>query len=237
MKRKHSQNELFGEIPRNQRWGENWARENGWTFVAGVDEVGRGCLAGPVVAAAVVLPAGHGIKGIADSKKLKATERERLFTKIIARGCCASMMVGNSRIDEVNILRSTMEAMAGSIVRLCRKLGRVPDCVLVDGPHIPRAGLEELRPICIPIKHGDSLSENIAAASIVAKVMRDHLMRVYDGRFEGYGFARHKGYGTPHHLEALQRLGPCVIHRLTFAGVVQGSRGIVVKEEDTFEDL
>jgi ribonuclease HII len=213
------QEELFGEIPMDQRWGELWARASGYNLIAGVDEAGRGCLAGPVVAAAVMLDHDHGIEGLADSKRLSPAARERLFPEIISRSHCAAAMVPSGRIDRINILAATMEAMAACTRRLCAGPGGRPDCILVDGPHVPRSTVADGGVLYIPVKHGDSLSENIAAASIVAKVLRDRLMRLYDTRHAGYGFSRHKGYGTAEHLGALRRLGPCPIHRLTFAGV------------------
>jgi len=223
MKVSLEQTELFQvEITKNQHWGERWALSNGWELVAGVDEVGRGCLAGPVVAAAVILPFNHGIIGLKDSKILSRAKREKLFGEIIKKGCCASSSVSNSRIDRINILRATMEAMARSIVKLCRKMGRSPECILIDGLQVPGRELLGMDVRCIPVRHGDCLSENIAAASILAKVVRDGMMRRYELMYSGYGFSQHKGYGTRRHYMALKKLGPCPIHRLTFSDVVSG---------------
>ena len=208
------------DIPRTQRWGEVWAARNGWRRVAGVDEAGRGPLAGPVVAAAVLLPDGHGIEGLRDSKKLSERRREALYRLITARAAYAVTRVEPSRIDEINIFRATMETMAEAITKLRGKLDADPDCVLIDGPHAPGLALLKRRLFCVPVVKGDSLSENIAAASIVAKVTRDRLMKRMDRRYRGYGFARHKGYGTAAHLAALAALGPCAIHRRSFAGVL-----------------
>ncbi|MBI5526377.1 MAG: ribonuclease HII [Deltaproteobacteria bacterium] len=207
-------------MPPSQRWGEIWAARSGYRLVAGVDEAGRGPLAGPVVAAAVVLPPGHGIDGIGDSKLLSARRREELYSRIKKTAKMAVCRVEAERIDQVNVLRATMEAMAGAIKKLTRSLGREPDCVLIDGPHKPGLHLLGARLNCVPVVKGDRLSENIGAASIVAKVTRDRLMKRFDRKFRGYGFARHKGYGTPEHLAALEGLGPCEIHRRTFAGVL-----------------
>ncbi|MFA6035127.1 MAG: ribonuclease HII [Myxococcota bacterium] len=211
---------ICDDIPRDQRWGEEWARRNGWDVVAGVDEAGRGPLAGPLVVAAVILPRDDGICGIKDSKKTSELQREALFPLIVSKAVCAVRMAGHERIDEVNILRATMESMDWAVTRLCSRLQGVPDLVIVDGPHLPPL-LAASATRSIPLKKGDALSENVAAASIVAKVVRDRLMRRMALRYPGYGFERHKGYGTAAHLEALARLGPCPIHRRSFAGVEQ----------------
>ena len=211
---------LFNDdIPRTQRWGELWAARNGHALVAGVDEAGRGPLAGPVVAAAVCLPKNHTIVGLKDSKKLSARRREELFPLITAQAHYAIEAVGHDRIDAINILRATLEAMAAAIRGLCAGMGRPPDCVLVDGIHTPSPRLLGVSVLCLPVKHGDARSENVAAASILAKVTRDRMMAAYDGDYRGYGFAKHKGYGTREHMEALAALGPCRIHRRSFAGI------------------
>jgi len=221
LRRKARQPCLFDDdIPPSQCWGERWAAHNGYRLVVGVDEAGRGPLAGPVVAAAVSLPPGHGLEGIGDSKQLSASRREELCALITKCAPFAVFRVESDRIDEINILRATMEAMAGAIKKISKALGREPDCILIDGPHKPGIHLLGARLNCVPVVKGDSLSENIGAASIVAKVTRDRLMKRLDRKYRGYGFARHKGYGTPEHLAALSGLGPCEIHRKTFAGVV-----------------
>lgn len=187
------------------------AREAGHWPVAGVDEAGRGPLAGPVVAAAVILPPGFTLLELADSKLLDAPTRERLLVEIeraaLARAVVA---VEPARIDRVNILRATHEAMALALAQLPQR----PRLALVDG--LPARGLP--CPHLAVIK-GDTCCAAIAAASILAKVTRDRLMRELDALFPAYGFARHKGYPTPEHLEALHRLGPCAIHRRTYAPV------------------
>lgn len=186
-------------------WGQ------GLAAVAGVDEVGRGALAGPVVAAAVVLSPGIQLEGVDDSKRLRPMERERLFQRIsqLARGIGVGI-VGSALIEQVNIRQSTLIAMSEAV----QQLPEAPDYLLVDGcDRVP------LRLAQRAIIGGDHLIISIAAASIVAKVTRDRLMVAYDRQFPGYGFAQHKGYGTFAHLQALNRLGPCAIHRRTFRGV------------------
>jgi ribonuclease HII len=179
--------------------------------LAGVDEAGRGPLAGPVLAAAVVLDADSPIAGLADSKQLTARRRELLAVQIRRRA--RAWGVGRAEVEEIdaiNILQATLLAMQ----RACAALGFVPDRVLVDGLHCPALGC----PVEAVIG-GDASVPAISAASILAKVARDREMEALDQRYPGYGFARHKGYGTPEHLKALQRLGPSPIHRLSFAPV------------------
>ncbi len=183
---------------------------HGFKAVAGVDEVGRGALAGPVVAAAVVLSQDGDYSDIRDSKILTPRRRERLAQRIRAEALAVGIgSVAESEIDRINILQATHIAMRLALENLRSK----PDAVLVDGFWLP--GIE---PHCIGIIHGDSLSYSIGAASIVAKVHRDAWMTRMDERFPQYGFARNKGYGTREHLEALTRHGPAPIHRLTFSG-------------------
>lgn len=182
--------------------------DKGIRFVAGVDEAGRGPLAGPVVAAAVVFPPDIFIAGIDDSKKLAPNRREELFQKIhdealvVAKG-----IVSEKEIDRVNILQATFKAMRMAIGRLSIR----PDHLLIDGRPLP----EKFYPQT-PIAGGDRKSFSIAAASIVAKVTRDRMMVVYDEMYPQYGFAKHKGYGTKHHVEAIRKHGYCEIHRKTF---------------------
>lgn len=188
------------------------ARQNGYASIAGVDEAGRGPLAGPVVAAACILPERIFLKGGDDSKKLTPQKRFELYKRItedpeIIYGIG---VVESEIIDKINILKATFEAMLIAVTRLTRQ----PDYILVDGPHLP--------PFTIPARgiiEGDSLSISIAAASILAKETRDQIMTHYHNLYPRYGFDRHKGYGTEDHLRALDDHGPCPIHRFTFAPV------------------
>jgi ribonuclease HII len=194
---------------------QQWAR--GATLVAGVDEAGRGPLAGPVFAAAVVLPRNTEIHGIDDSKKLSPAKREQLYGRIRAEAVAVGVGSASEKvIDEVNILRATFRAMRDAVASLERR----PDHVLVDGDAIPDLDVPQT-----PVHRGDERSAAIAAASIIAKVTRDRLLVEYDARFPGYGFAQHKGYGTPEHIAALTRLGPCEIHRQSFRIVHEAGGG------------
>ncbi len=195
---------------------ELWA--SGAEFVAGVDEAGRGPLAGPVVAGAVILPRDLGIQGIDDSKKLTPKRREELFALIRAEAVAVGVgIVPHTVIDEVNILRATHRAMREALDGLSVR----PDHVLVDGDHVPTIELPQT-----PLPQGDRRSTAIAAASIIAKVTRDRMLLEYDDTYPGYGFARHKGYGTPEHISALMRLGPCEIHRRSFRIVLDAAGGM-----------
>jgi len=190
---------------------ERRARRRGARFVAGLDEAGRGPLAGPVVAAAVVFEARKFPDGLNDSKKLSPDERERLYDIIIDRAHVSVAVSSRARIDRMNILRASLWAMSRALAGLpCR-----PDHVLVDGrdlpPGLPCSGEA--------IVGGDGLSASIAAASIVAKVTRDRLMAAMGRTFPGYGFEQHMGYCTAGHLDALERHGPCPHHRRSFAPV------------------
>ncbi len=182
-------------------------------LVAGVDEAGRGPLAGPVVAAAVILDARNPIVGLADSKKLSAAQRERLFDLVCARAlCCAVGSASVREIDQLNILQATMLAMR----RAVEGLRLTPANVLVDGNRIPMLTVRAEAVI-----GGDALVAEISAASIVAKVHRDRWCAQLHAQYPGYGFAEHKGYGTAQHLAALRRLGACPEHRRSFAPVAQ----------------
>ena len=183
--------------------------EKGYQNIAGIDEAGRGPLAGPVVAAAVILPKGCLIEGVNDSKKVSEKKREKLYEDIIQNAVAWGVgIVDNEVIDEINILEATRKAMHEAICQLKTK----PDYILIDAEKkVDTNGVPYL-----PIIKGDALSISIAAASIVAKVTRDRLMREYDQRFPIYGFEKHKGYGTKQHIEAIQRNGLCMIHRKTF---------------------
>jgi ribonuclease HII len=190
---------------------ESLARKAGYGLVAGVDEAGRGPLAGPVVAAAVILPQGVELPGIRDSKKMTAQAREEAFSVIHREATTASVgVLSSSYIDESNILKASLEAMARAISALEPQ----PELLLIDGIH----------PVPVPIpqkclKRGDQISRTISAASVVAKVYRDRIMCSYHRMYPVYQFDKNKGYGTPRHLEALKRYGPCPIHRVTFRGV------------------
>ncbi len=199
---------------------DEWARGQGFSRVVGVDEVGRGPLAGPVVAAAVMLPDHHGIAGLADSKKLTARRREKLAAEICQKADgWAFGVVGPRRIDEINIRRASLEAMARACLEL-GALGAEPDLVMIDGRDL-FPWPDELPPVQQrAFVKADSRSLIVAAASIVAKVYRDALMREYHSLFPRYGFDRHKGYPTAAHKRAIREYGPCEIHRMTFKGVV-----------------
>ncbi|UDQ97120.1 ribonuclease HII [Lentisphaerota bacterium WC36G] len=190
---------------------ESKIHDKGFSFIAGVDEVGRGPLAGPVVAAAVILPTKERLPAVDDSKKLNEKQREELYKYIInIPGIDYSIIeITPDKIDEVNILRATHIAMIEAV----NKLQKV-DFILVDG--LPVKGFSQ--PSEAVVK-GDSKSASIAAASIIAKVHRDNLMKKYDKVYPKYGFAKHKGYGTKAHLEALQQFGVTEIHRKSFAPV------------------
>lgn len=182
-------------------------------LLAGVDEAGRGPLAGPVVAAAVILDDSQPIEGLADSKKLSEKQRKHLFEQIKARSlCCHIAMASVEEIEEINILHATMLAMKRAIEGL-----RLPPAkILVDGNRVPKVPYE-----IEAIVKGDALIPAISAASILAKVFRDDLLMEYDKKYPQYGFCQHKGYGTKVHLQALEKHGPCEIHRKTFRGVIK----------------
>lgn len=186
----------------------------GQNTVAGIDEAGRGPLAGPVVAAAVVFdPAAEMIEGVRDSKKLTARRREKLYDIIQNRAAAIGIgVVEPAEIDRLNILQANHKAMRQALGRLKRKV----DHILVDGRGLP----DKIYPQTA-IVGGDRICYSIAAASIVAKVYRDRIMTALDAVFPGYGFARHKGYGTRQHRDAIRKLGPCPIHRKSFGGVAE----------------
>lgn len=200
---------------------QDWWREEriAWTegcrCIVGVDEAGRGALAGPVVAACVVLPYEYVPKGINDSKVLTPTQRENLGAHITAHARGVGIgIVEAGIIDEINILQATHEAMRRALDDLPR--GLFPDIALIDGLPVQPFPLPQ-----IAIVDGDAISASIAAASIMAKVTRDRLMRDFDTVYPGYGFTSHKGYGAPQHLAALRELGPCPIHRHSFRPVTE----------------
>lgn len=180
-------------------------------FIAGVDEAGRGPLAGPVVAAAVILNSEKPIFGLADSKTLTEKKREVLFDEICEKALAFSIARAEVfEIDDINILQATLLAMKRAVENLKVK----PTLVLIDGNQIPKMNYS-----CEAIIKGDQKIQAISAASILAKVTRDRLLLQYEKEYPGYGFAQHKGYGTKVHMDALQRLGPCAIHRVSFAPV------------------
>lgn len=190
---------------------ESAAFEQGYNIIAGVDEVGRGPLAGPVVAAALILPEETTLPGIKDSKKMTEKARIKAFSDIVNVAEAIGIgVVPHSYIDEFNILNASLEAMKKAV----ENLETFPDYLLVDG-------IFKI-PISLPqkcIKKGDQLSHSISASSIIAKVYRDRIMCSYHRDYPEYGFSSNKGYGTAKHLEALKKYGPCPFHRLTFRGV------------------
>lgn len=181
-----------------------------FTAICGIDEVGRGPLAGPVVAGAVILPKDCDILYLNDSKKLSAKMRDKLYDEIMEKAVAVGIgYASEKRIDEINILNATYEAMREAI----EKCGIKPDILLNDAVTIPGVSVKQ-----VPIIKGDAKSASIAAASIVAKVTRDRLMEEMDEKYPGYGFASNKGYGSAEHIAALKKIGPCEIHRRTFIG-------------------
>ena len=179
-----------------------------YAHICGIDEVGRGPLAGPVVAGAVILPKDCDILYINDSKKLSEKKREELYEIIMEKAVAVGLGYSTpGRIDEINILQATYEAMREAVGKLCV----VPDLLLNDAVTIPQVAIKQ-----VPIIKGDAKSISIGAASIVAKVTRDRLMTEYDKVYPVYGFAANKGYGAQAHIEALKKYGPCPIHRRTF---------------------
>lgn len=192
---------------------ENDIKLKGYEVVAGVDEAGRGPLAGPVCAAAVILPENCEIEGLNDSKKLSEKKREALYDIIIEKAISYDIqLVDNNVIDEINILQATMLAMTNAVNGLKVK----PQFVIIDGNKVP----EQLQIPADCVVKGDAKSMSIAAASILAKVTRDRLMLELDKKYPEYDFARHKGYGTKLHQEKLLEYGPCEIHRKTFIGKI-----------------
>jgi ribonuclease HII len=205
---------LFAELGRLTLLSEpeTLLRERGYRWIAGTDEVGRGCLAGPVVAAAVILPEGFWWPGIDDSKKLDAVERFEIADELRRRSVAYAISVVSTReIEDTDIRRASLAAMR----RALEALDPAPEIVLSDAFTVPGYARPQ-----IPIVGGDACSISIAAASILAKVHRDQLMDDLAIRYPGYFFGRHKGYGVAEHREVLLRIGPCPEHRLTFHGVL-----------------
>ncbi len=189
---------------------EKLYHRRGYRRIAGLDEVGRGPLAGPVVAAAVILPPGGIGQELFDSKQIPSKKREALYEAIFSGASVGIGLLGQEEIDRINILQASLQVMALAV----RNLPVAPDFLLIDGPH----GLAVPIPQKL-IPKGDRLSNSIAAASIVAKVTRDRLMMEYHEKYPQYNFAKHKGYGTEEHRAAIERFGVCELHRKTFRGV------------------
>lgn len=191
-------------------------RENGYSVIAGIDEAGRGPLAGPVVAAACVIDPDKMILGLDDSKKLSAKKRDELFDIIKQNAVCYAICREEPAvIDEINILEATKKAMRRCVAEL-KDNGFPPDVLLIDAVKLEGTGVNTV----VPIIKGDANSNSIAAASILAKVTRDRIMEQYDSEYPGYGFAAHKGYGTAAHYQAIRELGMCPIHRRSFLKVI-----------------
>lgn len=187
----------------NKYWSE-------YEYIGGIDEVGRGPLAGPVVTACVILPKDCSILYINDSKKLSASKREELYEVIMKEAVSVSIgVVSEARIDEINILQATYEAMRQAIAEASVE----PDILLNDAVTIPGVSIKQ-----VPIIKGDAKSISIGAASIIAKVTRDRMMMEYDSVYPEYHFASNKGYGSAEHIQALKEFGPCPIHRRSFIG-------------------
>ena len=216
------------ERPARTRAATPFSRRKGYVattrglLVAGVDEAGRGPLAGPLAVAAVILDPSRPIKALDDSKKLTEARREALYPQIIERALAwCVVMIEVDEIDRLNIFGATMLAMTLAMVRLAETLGQEPAGALIDGNLTPHGRRPEWRWPARAIVGGDAREPSIAAASILAKTWRDRLMREYHAAHPHYGWERNKGYGTPDHLDALRRHGPCPLHRRSFAPVAQ----------------
>lgn len=198
---------------------ERIARSQGYKRIAGIDEAGRGPLAGPVVAAACIIPEGVFFPGINDSKKLTHRQREQLFAALTGhpKVVYALGVIDAADIDRVNIYQATMLAMLQAV----EQLNEVPDYLLVDGMQLVHPSISSQK-----IIGGDAKSQSIAAASVLAKVTRDRMAQEWEAKWPQYGFAKHKGYGTPQHLSAIAEHGPCPTHRLTFAPFASKSKAI-----------
>jgi ribonuclease HII len=190
-------------------------RKDGFSMIVGMDEAGRGPVAGPVVAAAVILPDNIRIEGIRDSKKIPEKEREELFWAILLNALDIGVgIVDSVEIDRLDILRATRQAMHNAVMDLTNISGK-PDIILIDALTIPSIEIKQM-----PIIKGDAKSASIAAASIIAKVVRDGIMIKYHDIYPQYGFDKHKGYATKAHLDKIEKYGPCPIHRKSFQKVM-----------------
>ena len=203
---------LFPSLPTQPKdYFERMYYGQGYQRIAGVDEVGRGPLAGPVVAAAAILPKDGIGEELFDSKKISSKKREELYEVILSKALGVGIgTIGQEEIDLLNIFQATLKAMALAI----ENLPIPPDFLLIDGPHGLKLSIPQK-----PIRNGDQLSNSIAAASIVAKVTRDRMMLEYHQRYPQYNFAKHKGYGTKEHRMAIEKFGLCELHRKSFRGV------------------
>ncbi|MFH1873985.1 MAG: ribonuclease HII [Pseudomonadota bacterium] len=202
---------LINQLPNKLNYFEEQLFQDGYQLIAGVDEAGRGCLAGPVVAASVILPQKFNPSGLNDSKKLTAKQRDKFYDLIVAQALAWSVIrIEPSQIDEINIFQASMLAMQKAI----NSLKPIPNFILVDGPHLIETRIPQKA-----LKKGDARSNSIAAASILAKVSRDRIMQEYAQKYPNFSFAIHKGYGTAKHLSELDEFGITPIHRQSFAPV------------------
>lgn len=206
---------------------EDKIKGQGFTLIAGVDEAGRGPLAGPVVAAACILPEGYKLRGIDDSKKLTFDQRYSLYQQLILHPdiCYGVGVIEAAEIDEINILQASFRAMLVAVSRLSKR----PDHLIIDGKLVPKTEIP-----CVGVVDGDRLCQSVAAASIIAKVTRDHIMAGYHDLFPQYGFKDHKGYGTAEHLHNIQLYGPSAIHRRSF-GLFKASEESEQMDEEIAE--
>ncbi|MCX7841644.1 MAG: ribonuclease HII [Clostridia bacterium] len=207
LKKKEAADREFIRLNRMLKY-ENKAYANGYQYIAGIDEAGRGPLAGPVVAAAVILPRDACIEGLNDSKQLTEKQRAGLFEEIKEKAVAYGIgIVDEKTIDEINILQAAKKAMKEAIANLTP----APDYLLIDSVKLPDLQIKQLS-----MDKGDALSLSIAAASVIAKVTRDRLLEEADKLFPRYGFAKHKGYGTYEHIKAIKKYGGCPIHRVSY---------------------
>lgn len=228
-RQKRQQEKLAAELGRLENMKVFERKYEACGLICGIDEAGRGPLAGPVVAGAVILPRDSQILWLNDSKKLTAGRRALLYDEIMEKALAVGIgVVSHERVDEINILQATYEAMRQAI----EQLGMVPDVLLNDAVTIPGVEVKQ-----VPIIKGDAKSVSIAAASVIAKVTRDRMMIQMDQKYPGYGFASNKGYGSAAHIAAIREKGPCEIHRRTFirnfTGQQSGKDGEAANEQTT----